>query len=133
MNRAEEYVFEFNTLLEMNTERKYYIGNLIKFAVKTWHLRLNGKDKGPEYRQVQRKVYLAINKVRNLRQQQLRNLVEDENTDDVNENKKDSQAVQEIRDRLNQLDAKLDHLTQLINQLLHVHPQQNTPPSILRL
>lgn len=71
----------------MNKERKYYIGNLIKFTVKAWYLRLNGNDKGHEYRQVQRKVHLAIGKIRNLRLQQLQDYVEDENRDKPNEQK----------------------------------------------
>ena len=133
MDRAEEYVFDFNTLLTMNAERKYYIGNLIKFAVKTWYLRLSGKDKGSEYRQVQRKVHLAINKVRKLRQHQLQDLGEDQNTHTAKEEKTDSQTMQEIQNRLNQLDAKLDHLTELMNQHLHVSTPQNTPPPTLRL
>ena len=52
MNGYERYVFDYNTWLEINKQRKYYIGNLIEFNMKAWHLRLNNNDKGKEYRQV---------------------------------------------------------------------------------
>ncbi|CAF1255869.1 unnamed protein product [Didymodactylos carnosus] len=125
MNGAQQYVFEYNTLLEMNRERKYYIGNLIKFTVKAWYLRLNGNDKGQEYRQVQRKVHLAIDKIRNLRRQQLQDIVEDENTDKSNEQQMNPQIVEGIQNRLNQLDTKLDRLTQLMYDQMNINTQQN--------
>ena len=81
----------------MNKERKYFIGNLIKFTVKAWYLRLNGNDKGHEYRQVQQKVHAAIEKIRSLRRQQLRDFVEEENTDESNEQLMNPQIVEGIQ------------------------------------
>jgi len=128
MNGSEQYVFQYNKLLEVNKERKYYIGNVIKFTVKAWYLRLKSNDKGQEYRLVQQKVYRAIDKIRNLRRQQLRDFVEDENTDKSNEQQIDPQIMEGIQNRLNQLDGKLDHLTQLMYHQMNINIQQNTFP-----
>jgi hypothetical protein len=133
MNGAEQCVFEFNALLEMNRERKYYIGNLIKFTVRAWYLRLNGNDKGQEYRQVQQKVHLAIDKIRNLRRQHLQEFVEDEITDQSKEQRMNPQIVEGIQNRLDQLDAKLDRLTQLMYYQMNINTQQNTPLTLQRL
>ena len=132
MNSLEQYVFEYNTLLEMNKERKYYIGNLIKFTVKAWYLRLKGNDKGHEYHQVQRKVYRAVDKIRNLRRIQLQKFSEDENTDQSNEQQMNPQMIEIIQNRLNQLDAKLDYLTQLMHQQMNINMQQNNAPITVR-
>jgi hypothetical protein len=132
MNGSEQYVFQYNTLLEMNKERKYYIGNVIKFTIKAWHLRLNGNDKGREYNQTQQKVYLALAKIRNLRRQQLQEFVEEEDTNKSNEQQMNPEIVGEMQNRLNQLDAKLDHLTQLMYQQMNINTQQHSFPIIRR-
>ena len=121
MNRSEQYVFEYNTLLEMNKERKYYTGNLIKFTVKAWHLRLHGNDKGAEYRRVNQKVYQAVDKIRNLRQQHLTKFAQDDDTNPYNEQQMSSAIIEELQNRLNQLDAKLDHLTQLMYRQMNMN------------
>lgn len=133
MNAPEQSVFEYNTLLKMNEERKYYIGNVIKFTVKAWFLRLHGGDNGQEYRRIQQKVYRAIAKIRNLRQQQLTTFAEDDNTDQSKEQQINFHMTKGIEDRLNQFEAKLDHLTHLMYQQMNMNAQQDTSTITRRL